>query len=144
MVKIDTTVEGDLATHESFLVVGFEDCVLARVWVEYFLFGLDLTADVDVVDFADVPFAILSDEEEVSRFWVGLLFYYGVSGQITFHQRHAQPLRRAYQLACHFGFPQEEFPILAKIFLNILPPQLALPLKVIVIHIVGVVLGIVS
>lgn len=61
MIKIDTTVERDLAAHEGFLVVRFEHCVLAGVWVEDFLFGLDLTANVDVVDFADVPFAVLSD-----------------------------------------------------------------------------------
>jgi hypothetical protein len=60
VVEVDASVEGNLAAHESLLVVGFEDGVLAGVRVEDFLLGLYLAADVIVVDFADVPFAVLS------------------------------------------------------------------------------------
>ncbi len=60
MVEVDAAVEGNLAAHEGLLVVGFEDGVLAGVRVEDFLLGLDLAANVIVVDFADVPFAVLS------------------------------------------------------------------------------------
>ncbi len=61
VVKIDTAVKGYLAAHEGFLVVRFENCVLPWVWVEDFLFGLHLATNINVVDFTDKPFTVLSD-----------------------------------------------------------------------------------
>lgn len=74
MVEVYATEERDLSTHEGFLVVALEDCVFARVGVEYLFLWLDLSADVKMLDFADIPFPFLSHENKVSGFGVNFLF----------------------------------------------------------------------
>ena len=61
MVKVDASIYCDLSTHEGFFVVGFKNRVLSRVRVENFLLRFHLSADVDVVNFSQVPFSVLPD-----------------------------------------------------------------------------------
>ena len=82
-----------------------------------------------MIDFSDKPFISFPDQQKVPRIILSLLLNNGISRKITLHKRHPQPIGRANELTCILMFPEKELAIFPKMIPDILPPQLALPLK---------------
>lgn len=132
---------GYLPTDERLLIVGLEHGVLSRVRVEDLLLWLHLTTDVHVLNSPQVPLSILTHQQEVSRLCAYLLLDDWVCGQVALHQGHTQTVRGADEFACHFRFPQEQFSILSEGFLDVVPPEFAFSLEVVIVHVIEVVPG---
>ena len=86
------------------------------------LFGLDLARNIRAIDPPQDPLPTVPNQKEIAFVWV--FFDDRHNSEITFHEGNSCAFRVANKHSLSFGLPEEYLSILAKRFLNALPPHL--------------------